>query len=155
MSADPCVSKADDSGIPYSVRLKRLRESAAKSPEELAMASGVSPLTYRDWEWGEGDISMSASLAELSALSKALGIPTRTIFDDSDGDHGGVSFGDLCKKITNHIVAAGISIDQFEDRVGFEIAPALRDSSDVAKWNLDCLRFVCKEIGINWHTALS
>jgi hypothetical protein len=48
----------------------------------------------------------------------------------------------------------GMSVAAFEDRVGFAVEPALRERSEVAKWNVDCLRFVCGEIGADWLGAL-
>jgi hypothetical protein len=56
----------------------------------------------------------------------------------------------LCAKINAHLNATGMSIAEFEERVGFEIEPSLKDATKVLDWNVDCLRFVCAEIGVDW-----
>lgn len=56
-------------------------------------------------------------------------------------------------EIRRYLGRTRLTTEEFENRVGFEIAPALGDSSKVLDWNLDCLRFVCKELGIDWRLA--
>ncbi len=96
---------------------------------------------------------MQISLSELSKLSSVLGTRTRFIFEDSEAGQS-ISPEQLSTKIKAHLAATGMSVGKFEDRVGFVIEPALHDSAEVLKWNVDCLRFVCKEIGVDWLAAL-
>jgi transcriptional regulator with XRE-family HTH domain len=150
----PRIATADRHGVPYGVRIKRARDATGKSPEQVAAQVGVSHLTYRDWEWGEGDISTTASLAEIARLSSALGLPSVVIFEDEAATGEAFSPHRLVTEIKTHLEKTGTSVDDFENRVGFEIAPALADSSKVLDWNLDCLRFVCNELGIDWRLAI-
>jgi transcriptional regulator with XRE-family HTH domain len=150
----PCIATADRNGVPYSIRLKRAREAICKSPEETAAVVGVSVPTYYDWEWGEGDISSTASLRDLARLSAALGVPTAAIFEDDKSAKESVSPAQLAEKVQAHLDGTGTTIADFEDRVGFVIEPFLRDPSKMLSWNLDCLRFVCRQVGVDWHDAL-
>jgi DNA-binding XRE family transcriptional regulator len=151
---NPCAATVDAKGIPYSARLKRLREATGKTPHDMAALVGVSSDIYYDWEWGDGDISRTASLAELAKLATSLGVGVLDIFDDGpiQGEH--VRPEQLSEMMKAHIKRARLSTAQFEERVGFEMEPALNDPAEILNWNLDCLRFVCNQIGLDWRLAL-
>lgn len=152
--SDLCISTSDPNGMPYGARLKRARESAGKSAVEVAKLLGLTRRDYDEWEAYEGELNMATSLRELSKIAGALGIRTSAIFDDGPSAGPPIHPEELCKKLRTHLDATGTNVEEFENRVGFEIAPALADWSKVLDWNLDCLRFVCKELGIDWHLAL-
>jgi hypothetical protein len=150
----PAIVRADSKGTPYSIRLKRAREAVLKSPERVASEVGVPVATYYDWEWGEGDISSTASLAELAKLSASLAVSTTTIFEDASCEGQRLSLEELSRKIRSYLEKANMTIAEFEDRVGYEVEPALHNSEDLLKWNVDCLRCVCTAVGVNWLCAL-
>jgi DNA-binding XRE family transcriptional regulator len=79
-STDPGVTKAEM--LEARTRLKKAREAAGKQPEDLAEFVGNSDSNYYDLENCDGELYMCISLAELSALSAALGIKVRDLFDD-------------------------------------------------------------------------
>lgn len=116
--------------------------------------AGVTTLQYYDWENCAAELNMVASLGELSRLASILGIRTSFLFDDKIEYRRTFSPEQLCVKINAHLSATNIDITEFEDRVGFVIGPVLRDPIEVLNWNVDCLRFVCKEIGLDWLAAL-
>lgn len=153
-NVNQCVATVDSRGFPYGVRLKKIRESSGKSPEELATQMGISLLEYDELEAIAGILNRSTSLAELSKLSSALGVSTRFIFEDEGQDGQPISPSQLCAKTKAYLNTTGLSIAQFEARVGFEIESSLKDAGKIMDWNVDCLRFVCAEIGANWLLAL-
>lgn len=97
---DSCTARVDRHGLPYSARVKGAREAAGKSPDQVAAQIGVPLLTYRDWEWGEGDISSTASLAEVARLSSALGVRSVSLFEDEPGTGEPFPPQRLCDEIT-------------------------------------------------------
>jgi transcriptional regulator with XRE-family HTH domain len=135
------------------IKLKQAREATGKSPQEIAASAGLPAPTYYDLEEQDGELNMVVSLGELFKLASALGIRTRFIFDDKiEGQP--ISPEQLCAKIKSYLDTTGMSIAEFENRVGFVIEPSLRDSVKVLDWNVDCLRFVCEELGLDWRLAL-
>lgn len=135
------------------LKLKQAREATGRSPQEIAASAGLPAPTYYDLEEQDGELNMVVSLGELFKLASALGIRTRFIFDDKiEGQL--ISAEQLCAKIKSYLDATRMSISEFENRVGFVIAPALGNPVEVFNWNVDCLRFVCSEIGVNWLDAL-
>lgn len=151
---DPCISTADSKGTPYHVRYKRIREATGKSPQDVAALIEIPVHLSYDLEAYEGQLNRQLSLGKLSKLSSVLEIRARLIFDDADEIGRSLSPEELCAKIKDHLKAKGMSIAEFEDIVGFVIRPSLRDPLEVTNWNVDCLRSVCAEIGVNWHNAL-
>lgn len=149
-----CTSKVDSKGVLYGDRLKRARELIGQSPQGVAALAGITLSTYYDMEEHEGMLNRQTSLAELSKLSSILRIPARSLFDDADESCELISHEQLCAKIKAHLAATRMSVSEFEDRVGFVIEPSLLDTSEVLNWNVDCLRFVCAEIGVEWLSAL-
>lgn len=152
---DPRISTADSKGIPYNVRYKRVREATGKSPQDIAALVGMPIHANYDLEECEGELNRQASIGDLSKLASVLGIPTRLIFDDEDEKQPSILPNELCARIKEHLHANRMSVTEFEDRVGFVIEPSLRDPSMVLNWNVDCLRFVCAELGVDWRLALS
>lgn len=78
----------------------------------------------------------------------------RDLFGGLKTSEPGISSDELMSKVRNYLSVTGLSVTQFEDRVGCVVEPALKDSSKVMDWNVDFLRWVCAEIGLDWHLAL-
>jgi transcriptional regulator with XRE-family HTH domain len=148
------VSNIDSKGVPYTVRLKRLRESVGKSPEEIAGPLGISFREYDEWENYEGELSLVLSLDELSRLAKVLGVPTRLLFEDERQTDRPISLRQLGARVKSHLEQRAISLSEFENRVGYEVQLALADPPEMLKWNVDCLRSVCAEVQIDWLSVL-
>ena len=149
-----CTATADQNGIPYNERLRRARESRKKSVDEVARKLGISFKDYYEWEAHEAELNMAMTLKQLSHLSSALGIRTSQLFDDTDIGCHFISPNQLSDRIKSHLESHRISIPDFEEQVGFFIEEVLTDPLKILEWNVDCLRFVCAEIGIDWRQAL-
>jgi hypothetical protein len=150
---DFCTRTVDDSGIPYNIRYKRLREASGKSIDDIAAATDLPIEMCYDLEDHPSEFTLGASLREITRLSSALGVDTKSIFEDrSTGPK--MSAMQLRDRIQEHLVESGTDIAMFEDEVGFIIEPALKKPEEMLEWNVDCLRFVCDAIGVDWLSAL-
>jgi DNA-binding Xre family transcriptional regulator len=136
------------------IRLKKAREAARKEPQDLAEFVGNSKANYYDLEEHNGELYSTISLSELSALASALGVKVGELFEGRKNGGAAISPEELMSKVRDYLSVTGLSVEEFEDRVGCVIAPALQDSSKVLDWNVDFLRWVCTEIDIDWHLAL-
>ena len=152
--SDPRTSTVDSKGVPYGVRLMQIRESKGESVEQIAAKAGITSQRYYDLEEGEGEVNMAISLGEISRVAAVLGVPTWQVFDDEPLREKSVSLGELVEKLKAHLETTGLTISEFEDRVGFALSKSIFDPSEIQKWNVDCLRSVCKEIEIDWRVAL-
>jgi transcriptional regulator with XRE-family HTH domain len=134
-------------------RLKRAREVVGKTPEDLGEYVGSSS-NYYDIEHFDGDLYNAIGLGELSSLCLALGIIPRDLFDDRPKADSDISQAELLSKTREYIKQNNLSVAEFSDRVGFEIGPSLEDPAKVSEWNVDFLRWLCDEIGLDWRLAL-
>jgi len=119
-------------------RLKRSREAVGKTPEDLGeLVGGTS--NYYDLEEFDGELYMVLSLAEISRLCWALGIRPRKLFDDRRTEESTISPEQLLFKSKDYMKRNNLSVAEFSERIGFEI---------------DFLRWLCDEIGLDWVLAL-
>jgi hypothetical protein len=135
------------------LRLKRAREAAGKTPEDLGTFVDNTD-SYYDLENCNGELYRNIGLGELSRLCSDIGIKTRDLFDDRAELGPTVSPEQLISKVRDYLNNTGMSVEDFENRVGFEIEPSLKDVAKVMDWNIDFLRWLCRELGLNWRLAL-
>jgi transcriptional regulator with XRE-family HTH domain len=136
-------------------RLKLARERAGLSHEEAAEAAGIFDAAYWDLESHESDMEMAVSLENLQKLCEKLGITINDLFaDEPVVPVDKISFAELVSKIKNHLAVNHQTISKFEEKVGFIISPSFEDPSSFLEWDIECLRSVCAEIGIDWLRAL-
>jgi hypothetical protein len=136
------------------VRLKRFREMAGKEPEDLAVFLGDSVSSYYDLEEHNGELYRSISLGELSAMCSAIGIKPGDLFGERADTEQAILLEELAVRVRAHLEVTGIELAEFEERVGFVIGPSLTDASKVMDWNVDFLRWFCRELGVDWRRAL-
>jgi len=136
------------------LRLKRAREAAGKTHEELSKFVGHSTCAYYDLEDFDGELYETIGLGELSALCSALGIKSRELFDDRVENGQEISPEQLISKARARMKETAVSVADFSNLIGFEIQPSLDDISKVMDWNVDFLRWLCRELELDWRLAL-
>lgn len=139
----------------FAENIRRARMFCAKSEAEVASEAGINLPSYYDLEAVEDEITNAISLGQLQLLSVALKTPLRVLFGDNEPPaHDSVSWVDLVQQIHRLIQARRETVEEFENRVGYEMRSALADPRRISEWNVDCLRAVCAELGINWLDTL-
>lgn len=134
-------------------RLKRAREVVGKTPQDLGEYLGNVP-TYYDMEAYDGELYSNASLGELSRLCSALGIKPRDLFHDRPNVEPAISPMQLLSRAREYMKQNKLSVGEFSDRIGFDIGPSLEDASKMMDWNIDFLRWLCEELGLDWRLAV-
>jgi transcriptional regulator with XRE-family HTH domain len=135
-------------------KLKLARELSGKTEREVAAALGISVPSYYDLETFDDELETCLSLAEVSKLCSLLRIDPVWLF--TEGDLKGSSRMRLSELVDNirSFIGARMTVDEFEDKVGFVVSPCFEDWHAVLEWNVECLRSVCSVIGIDWLAAL-
>lgn len=147
--SDINTSTTDGHGVPYRSRLKKIREATGSSPEQVARLVNLSLPEYYDLENCDGELTTNVSIGEIFKISVALKITPHMIFEDNAmGEF--VTINGLVEKIIKHLKDNNMGILQLEEKVGFVLAPVIDNPEKVLDWNVDCLRFVCSEVGVNW-----
>ena len=78
--------------------------------------------------------------------------PADLFSDEARGsdDAGHLSFAEFSKKVKSHIESHGMTVPEFEDKVGWELESLLNDPEEIWERNVQFLKDVCVELGINW-----
>ena len=117
--------------------------------------AGMNRPSYYDLETCQDELTMTISLRELKRLCEALQIPAINLFADRpQSEAERISPKELAGRIEQYVQLHTMSISEFENKVGFEIEECLKRPDGVLDWNIDCLRAVCGELGLDWHAAL-
>ena len=56
--------------------------------------------------------------------------------------------------IQRHIESNGFAVDEFEDKAGWEVGSLLNAPDTIWERNVQFLRDVCAEVGIDWLSVL-
>ena len=137
-------------------RLRHARERSEKGIEHVASLAGMDLPAYRDLETFSDEIAINVSLHDLRSICDALAITPQSLFQmgEADDTEARVSPEEFVKKLREKLQQKRIPLSLFEDEVGFQISECFDNPNAVMAWNVDCLRAVCAEIGVDWLTVL-
>jgi len=140
----------------YGRRLREARERAGKSIGEMASLLGLSWEWYNDLESYDEEITDTLSVHQLVLLSKAIGIDLVDFFSDGASKPAeSVSLDALAKKINEYLKAHNLTVAEFEEAVGWELANCLTEPRQFMNFNLQGLMDVSRPLGIDWRALLS
>lgn len=132
-------------------RLKALRERAGRSVPQIAQETGLSAALLYDLE-ATDDLYDTVSLDEINRLARALGVKPSMLFNDAPSSALSRRSGRqrLPSLLLKYLAVKQLSIEQFEERVGYEVRQVLSNPGAVRDWNAACLMAVASELGLCW-----
>lgn len=135
----------------YARKLLFAREKANKTVSEMAAFLNISTEAYYDLESYDDEITGCLSLRQVAMLFNALNIDPKKFFDAAAQQQlkpiSLEEFGEMVKRyISHHKMTSG----EFEDRVGWEIQRQIEDTSRFLEYNIEGLKDVSNELGIDW-----
>lgn len=136
-------------------RIRVARERCGKTPKEVAALSNIDLPTYYDLETFTDEVTTAVSLRDLNQICGVLGISIANLFDQ-----GPLSYEEtpnllqIHHLIERHLLETGISVAQFEHKVGYTVKAIFQHPETIWDWNIDCLSCVCCELGIDWRSVL-
>ena len=147
---------SDDTPPPTAARIRAARLRAGLDERTMAERVGINLPSYFDLESYDDEIFTCLTLEEVTRLARALGITVRSLIaSDPVGSPGAISMRDLVERVRQRVADQGITADALFERVGWDISPALDDPESAWRdWNIDCLRDVCAEIGVDWQSVV-
>lgn len=141
----------------YAKRIEAARLAVGKEMDEMAELLGISYASYWDLEGYDDEVLTCLSLDKVKRLCEALKIHPVSLLSDRPNQAGPiahVTLPDLMDRIKEHIAIHNLTVAEFEDRAGWGIQKCLDDPAQALGWNVDCLKDVCAEIGVDWLEAL-
>lgn len=136
-------------GIAESIRTARIR--AGKSKAEVAAHLGLNAAWYDDLEQRDDELAATLTIFQAMDLAALLGVRLGDLFGDDALPGQPVAIIDLPERIREHLVSAGLSLDQFEDQVGWELGPFLASPVQVAaELPIAFFQALAATLGIHW-----
>jgi DNA-binding XRE family transcriptional regulator len=140
----------------YGRLLREARERSGKTVDEMASLLGISRPSYYDLETYDNEIILVISLKQLVTLSHALGIDLVEFFSNGATKPAeSVSLEALAEKINEYLKAHNLTVAEFEEAVGWEVANCLADPNQFMNFNVDGLMDVSRPLGVDWRALLS
>jgi len=103
------------------IRAARIR--SGKSRAEAAVHLALNPAWYDDLEQRDGELAATLTLFQGVALAELFGLRLADLFGETVPAGESVALPDLPDRIRAHVAAAGISLDGFEEQLGWELGP--------------------------------
>jgi len=121
----------------------------------MAQLLGLEVSSYCDLEQYDDELASSMPLAQATHLALLLGVTLRSLVDPDSDPGSRISIEDLPRRISDHIASEGVSVEDLEERIGWNLrqfldAPALV----AAKQPLMFLRDLATSLNINWLSLL-
>ena len=133
------------------VRFREARERLGLSQEEVAARSGVSSPSVWDLEEIEGELTSCYSPRDLQQLCRVVGLRPAELFGDDITDSP-VSAGQLVERIHGECRARGVTMEQFEDVVGWRLSACIDPPESLLEdITVDGLQWLCRELRIDWR----
>lgn len=131
-------------------RLKAAREKCRKTPLQIIASGSITVDSYLDLEGGHNWFRGTA-LKEICSLAQAVGLTTaELLFGRTNDATDTVTFEGLKATLIEWLYQNHVTLGAFEEQIGCEVRDFLKEASAANHWNIDCLRAVCKPIGVDW-----
>ena len=99
-----------------------------------------------------------ASIQEFANLCNSLNITPPELFEEEfKSDQQQIDLNNLAKNVRSYLDTHQLALSEFEDRVGWGLGAFLENPIVIVtdRYNIDALKDISKEIGINWVSALT
>jgi len=136
------------------IRFRQAREQLGLSVDEVAARSGLSAPEVWDIEACEDELACCYSPSEVQGLCRVLGIRPVELFG-GEVDQPAVSADELVQCIHTECRSRGITLEQFEDAVGWYLSKCMQPSERLLEGlSIDGLQWLCRELHIDWRRVL-
>ncbi|MBI4748154.1 MAG: helix-turn-helix transcriptional regulator [Acidobacteria bacterium] len=137
------------SHLSYGHRIQQLREKKGLSIEQMAITLDISFEWYRDIEAYDDEVVETLSIHQFIKLCGVLQVDPVELFSHP------ISLTSFIDTIKEHLEYHKITVSDFEEQVGWEIAEILENPSLLLKLNLTALMDLCRYTNTNWVAVLS
>ena len=148
-SRAPLNKTLDYMGTAAQIRNHRVR--AGKSSSEVAAHLGLNQAWYEDLEHHDDELASTLTLFQAIELASVLGVRLRDLWTEKAPPGESIALVDVPARIQEHVARNGISLEQFEEQVGWELRNFLESPIKVAAESpIMFLQTIAEPLGINW-----
>lgn len=132
-------------------QIRNYRVRAGKSPGEVAAHLGLNDAWYSDLERYDNEFVSTLTLFQAMQLASLLDVWLHDLVGVSALPDESISLMDLTSRVTAHVARKGISVEQFEDEIGWELRDFLQSPIKVASESpIIFLQAIAEHLGIDW-----
>ena len=127
------------------------------SEKEMAELIGINLPSYYDLESYDDEVVDCLSLYELKKMCRVLKITPVDLLSDEANNHRGLNhlpFAEFIETVKKYIASEDITVAEFEDKAGWEMEGLLNNPEEIWERNVQFLKDVCAELGINWLSVV-
>jgi len=136
-------------------RIRNFRVRAGKSRAEIAQLLGLNEAWYEDLEQNDEELTATLTLFQAMQLASILGVRLDELLEEAPADGERIALVDLPELINAHAAREGISMEQFEEQVGWEVRDFLDSPvKTAAELPIAFLQAVAARLGINWLSVV-
>lgn len=131
-------------------RIRAVRIRAGKTRAQMAESVGLNEAWYGDLEQRDEELASTLTLFQAMALASALGVGLRNLLPGSSATEI-ISLMELPDLIRARMSRDGLSIEQLEEKVGWELAQFLDSPlQGAAELPIAFFQAIAMYLGINW-----
>ncbi len=132
-------------------RIRGLRIRAGKPKGEIAQSLGLNAAWYDDLEQRDDELVSSLTLFQAMELASLLGVKLHDIFEVRSSPDEHIALVDLPARITQHVAKEGITVEQLEEKVGWELRGFLESPVHAAaETPIAFLQALAHGLGLDW-----
>jgi transcriptional regulator with XRE-family HTH domain len=137
-------------------RIAEARSRARLSEQQIAHRLNVTTQSYWDLENYDDEAFTAISLATLTTLGGILGVEPRELLLGADAKNidRTVTFSAISARLAERLRREGMTVEQLEDRIGWNIEPVLIDPHALSEFNVEALYNICTALDLDWVAAL-
>lgn len=136
-------------GVADNIRNARIR--AGKSRAEAAAHLALNPAWYDDLEQRDGELAATLTLFQGVALAELFGLRLADLFGVAMPAGERIALPDLPERIRAHVAAKGLSMDQFEEQLDWELEPFMAAPVQLAtELPIAFFQALAAVLGIHW-----
>ena len=132
-------------------RIRNCRVRAGKSAREVAQQLGINDAWYDDLEQRDDELTSTLTLFQAIELASVLGVPLHELLGAEPSSDVSISLADLTASINEYVARNAISVDDFQDQVGWELRDFIQSPLKVAAESpITFIQALAERLGFDW-----
>ena len=112
---------------------------------------GLNAAWYDDLEQHDGELVSSLTLFQAMQLASLLGVKLHDFFEGGSPPNQRIALVELPERIKEHLAREGISVEQLEEKVGWELRGFLESPvQTAAEFPIAFFQSLAHNLGLDW-----
>jgi transcriptional regulator with XRE-family HTH domain len=139
----------------YAKRISELRKITGRTQNQMASLLEMSDMSFFDLESHDDEIIRAAHpLKTIRALADSLGVTVYDLLKEDDlqlSSFKPIPYSELVKLVERNIVEQGLSIEQYEDKIGWHLTAFFQSENlFLNDYTIEFLGELAKQLKLDW-----